>query len=328
MDSVMTPEPDPASIRERPAPRSRPHRRRTPLSARSGSRREAARRGSMRQALAGKSIALLFEKPSLRTRLTFELAIKQLGGDSVFSEGPIGVREPLKDVARNLDRWVNGIVARVFAQSDRGGSGAVVGGAGDQRAERPVSSLPGAGRCADLRSASASCDGLKLAFVGDGNNVAHSLMLTGAAAGHGFRARHARRATSRIRRSSAQAEGLAAVSGASLAHHARSGGSRRRRARGLHRCVGQHGPGAGSRQAHARPSAHYQVNDELFALARPGCRLHALPARQARRRSDRCDHGAPALGGVRSGRKPAARAKGAAADACSPSRDRENAVLP
>ena len=63
-------------------------------------------------ALAGKSIALLFEKPSLRTRLTFELAIKQLGGDSVFVEGPIGGREPLKDVARNLDRWINGIVAR------------------------------------------------------------------------------------------------------------------------------------------------------------------------------------------------------------------------
>src|SRR5437764_15106508 len=68
------------------------------------------------QSLAGKSLALLFEKPSLRTRLTFELAIAQLGGTSVAVDGPIGVREPLKDVARNLDRWVNGIVARVFAQ--------------------------------------------------------------------------------------------------------------------------------------------------------------------------------------------------------------------
>src|SRR6266700_8155563 len=50
-------------------------------------------------ALSGKSIALLFEKPSLRTRLTFELAIKQLGGAAVFVDGPIAVREPLKDVA-------------------------------------------------------------------------------------------------------------------------------------------------------------------------------------------------------------------------------------
>jgi len=69
------------------------------------------------RALDGKSIALLFEKPSLRTRLTFELAIKQLGGDALFVDGPIGVREPLKDVARNLDRWVDGIVARVFKQA-------------------------------------------------------------------------------------------------------------------------------------------------------------------------------------------------------------------
>src|SRR5581483_7992518 len=68
------------------------------------------------RALDGKAIALLFEKPSLRPRLTCELAIKQLGGESVFVEGPVGGREPLKDVARNLDRWVNGIVARVFAQ--------------------------------------------------------------------------------------------------------------------------------------------------------------------------------------------------------------------
>ena len=56
--------------------------------------------------LAGKSIALLFEKPSLRTRMTFELAIQQLGGFSILNDGPIGSREPLKDVARNLDRWV------------------------------------------------------------------------------------------------------------------------------------------------------------------------------------------------------------------------------
>ena len=66
------------------------------------------------KALAGRYLTLLFEKPSLRTRLTFELAIKQLGGDCVVSVGPIGDREPLKDVARNLDRWTNGIVARDF----------------------------------------------------------------------------------------------------------------------------------------------------------------------------------------------------------------------
>ena len=69
-----------------------------------------------RTALSGKSLALLFEKPSLRTRVTFELAIQQLGGFAILNEGRIGVREPLKDVARNLDRWVSGIVARTFHQ--------------------------------------------------------------------------------------------------------------------------------------------------------------------------------------------------------------------
>ena len=66
-------------------------------------------------ALAGRHVAMLFEKPSLRTRLTFELAIKQLGGDSVAHAGLIGEREPVKDVARNLDRWTQCIVARVFS---------------------------------------------------------------------------------------------------------------------------------------------------------------------------------------------------------------------
>src|SRR5215218_1887717 len=67
-------------------------------------------------ALSGRYLSLLFEKPSLRTRLTFELAIKQLGGDCVVDVGPIAGREPLKDVARNLERWTDCIVARTFLQ--------------------------------------------------------------------------------------------------------------------------------------------------------------------------------------------------------------------
>src|SRR5690242_6659849 len=57
------------------------------------------------QALNGRYLGLLFEKPSLRTRTTFELGIKQLGGDAVTSVGPVGEREPVKDVVRNLERW-------------------------------------------------------------------------------------------------------------------------------------------------------------------------------------------------------------------------------
>ena len=69
-----------------------------------------------RDALPGRYISIMFEKPSLRTRLTFELAIKQLGGDCVTNTGPISGREPLEDVARNLERWTQCIVTRTFEQ--------------------------------------------------------------------------------------------------------------------------------------------------------------------------------------------------------------------
>ncbi|HYI95527.1 MAG TPA: ornithine carbamoyltransferase [Bryobacteraceae bacterium] len=122
-------------------------------------------------------LTLLFEKPSLRTRLTFELAIKQLGGDSVTVIGPIGDREPLKDVARNLDRWTNGIVARVFEQQTIDDLASwsrvpVINALSDLY--HPCQAL------ADiftLRERFTNLKGLKLAFIGDGNNVAHSLML-------------------------------------------------------------------------------------------------------------------------------------------------------
>ncbi|MGC8795273.1 MAG: ornithine carbamoyltransferase, partial [Bryobacteraceae bacterium] len=130
------------------------------------------------RALEGRYLSLLFEKASLRTRLTFELAIKQLGGDAVFSHGPIAEREPLKDVARNLDRWTHAIVARVFSQQTieelaRWSSVPVINALSDLY--HPCQAL------ADvftLKERFGELRGLKLAFVGDGNNVAHSLMLT------------------------------------------------------------------------------------------------------------------------------------------------------
>src|SRR5271155_4279934 len=134
---------------------------------------------SYARSLTGRYLTLLFEKPSLRTRLTFELAIKQLGGDAVVSTGPIGDREPLKDVARNLDRWTNGIVARVFSHHTieelaRWSSVPVINALSDLyhpcQAFADVLTLKE--QFGDLR-------GLKLAYVGDGNNVAHSLLLTG-----------------------------------------------------------------------------------------------------------------------------------------------------
>jgi ornithine carbamoyltransferase len=134
----------------------------------------------------GKSIALLFEKPSLRTRLTFELAIQQMGGNSVTSEGLIGIREPLKDVARNLDRWVNAIVARTFSQATIDGLAKrsrvpVVNALSDLY--HPCQALAD---LQTLREHFGRLRGLKLAFVGDGNNVAHSLMLCAARTGMDF----------------------------------------------------------------------------------------------------------------------------------------------
>ena len=127
--------------------------------------------------LSGKYLSLLFEKPSLRTRVTFELAIKQLGGDAIVSTGTIGEREPLKDVARNLDRWTDCIVARVFKQETI-----------DQLAH--WSRVPVVNALSDiyhpcqaladmltLRQRFGNLQGLRVAFCGDGNNVAHSLML-------------------------------------------------------------------------------------------------------------------------------------------------------
>lgn len=141
---------------------------------------------SYNQALRGQYLTLLFEKPSLRTRLTFELAIKQLGGDCVVSTGPIGDREPLKDVARNLERWTQGIVARTFLQDtidDLAHWARVPVINALSNVFHPCQAL------ADMQTLQerlGTLKGRKLAFVGDGNNVAHSLMLCCARLGMHF----------------------------------------------------------------------------------------------------------------------------------------------
>ena len=172
--------------------------------------------GEFAQALAGKGVALLFEKPSLRTRLTFELAIRQLGGNSVFCEGPVGGREPLKDVARNLDRWVNGIVARVFAQETieelaQWASVPVINALSDLY--HPCQALADV---QTIRERFGNLKGLKLTFLGDGNNVAQSLMITAVRLGMDF-ALGCPEGYLPNPETVAEAEGLAAVSGASLA---------------------------------------------------------------------------------------------------------------
>jgi ornithine carbamoyltransferase len=236
-------------------------------------------------ALDGKSISLLFEKPSLRTRLTFELAIKQLGGDSLFVDGPIGVREPLKDVARNLDRWVNGIVARVFSHTTIAGlaewsSVPVINALSDLY--HPCQALAD---MQTIREHFGALRGLKLAFAGDGNNVAHSLMLTSLRLGMDF-AVGCPVGYSPNPDIVAQAEGLAVASGAKLliTHDPSEALD------GAHAVYTDVWASMGQEQEAAvrrREFRAYQVNDELFNQARPDAIfLHCLPAKRGEEVTD------------------------------------------
>jgi len=143
-----------------------------------------------RPLLAGKALALLFEKPSLRTRVSFDMAMHHLGGHCLYlspQEVGLGQREPVKDVARVLSRYVDGIAARTFAHETveelaRWAQVPVINALSD--GEHPCQAL------ADLLTVEEKLGGLAgvtLAFIGDGNNVARSLCLGAALTGMRFR---------------------------------------------------------------------------------------------------------------------------------------------
>ena len=143
--------------------------------------RGAAGKGQVsNRPLAGKSVALLFEKPSLRTKVSFQVAVEQLGGYSLYMGGDevgLGIREPVSDVARVLSGYVDCIVARVFRHEDlhelaRHASVPVINALSDW--EHPCQTM------ADLLTIhehKGGLEGLTLTYVGDGNNVARSLCL-------------------------------------------------------------------------------------------------------------------------------------------------------
>ena len=237
-----------------------------------------------RRDLESKSAALLFEKPSLRTRLTFELAVQQLGGSVVTVEGPIGQREPLQDVARNLGRWVDIIVARTFAQSTVDGLAhwsriPVVNALSDRY--HPCQAL------ADMQTLAehfGSFENRTLAFVGDGNNVAHSLMLCAARLGLNFRI-----ATPQGYEPDAeivaQARQFASASGSGifLSHDpAEAVTGANAIYTDVWASMGQESEAAQRRRIF-RP---YQVNDELFSLAPDALFMHCLPAKRGEEVTD------------------------------------------
>ncbi len=142
------------------------------------------------RALAGKQMVMFFEKPSLRTRLTFEAGMAGLGGTTMFvdqTQSRLDARESLSDIAHNLERWVDVIVLRTFAQETiegmaRYASVPVINALSDL--EHPCQAL------ADYLTLQERFGDLKkitLAYVGDGNNVAHSLLLTAACLGSSVR---------------------------------------------------------------------------------------------------------------------------------------------
>jgi ornithine carbamoyltransferase len=146
-------------------------------------RRKAGGHGT---ALVGRTLALIFEKPSLRTRVTFEVGIVQLGGRAVYLAGHeigLGTRESVPDVARNLSRWVDGIAARVYAHATvetlaRHATIPVINGLSDF--EHPCQAL------ADyftLWERGLDLGSIRLTWLGDGNNVCHSVLLLGALLG-------------------------------------------------------------------------------------------------------------------------------------------------
>ena len=128
--------------------------------------------------LTGRHVALLFDKPSLRTRSTFVIAVRELGGDVIEPPADVafGGRETIEDVARNLERWVFGVVVRTFAQErlERFAAAApglrVVNALTDE--EHPCQALAD---CSRSSRRWGSLRGRTIAFVGDGNNVAASL---------------------------------------------------------------------------------------------------------------------------------------------------------
>jgi len=249
------------------------------LAAQLKSDRALGRLAPTADALNGRHIALLFDKPSLRTRTTFEIAVRELGGHVVGLQPDValGTREPVADVARNLERWVDGVIIRTFSQDVLKDFAAaarrlhVVNALTDE--EHPCQAI------ADfltLQERFGQCRGRTIAYVGDGNNVATSLAHAASMLGvhvhiaspEAYQLPHTvvQQATSvarhgaRLRLFSDAADAVAGADAVytdtwtSMGHEDEA-------------------------ELRRRIFAPYQVNEDLMALAKPGALfMHCLPA--------------------------------------------------
>jgi ornithine carbamoyltransferase len=244
-------------------------------------RRKAGERGT---ALGGRTLALIFEKPSLRTRVTFEVGMFQLGGAAVYLTGQeigLGTRETVPDVARNLSRWVDVIAARVFAhrtvtELGRWATVPVINALSDL--EHPCQAVADFftlwERGLDLARA-------RLAWVGDGNNVCHSVLFMAALTG--------------TRVTVATPPGFEPAAGVVEACRALGGQvtltvDPRQAVEGADAVytdvwisMGQEAEREGRREAFQR----YQVSERLVGFARPGALvMHCLPAHRGEEITD------------------------------------------
>ena len=242
---------------------------------------KAGRRG---EPIGGRTIVLIFEKPSLRTRVTFEVGIVQLGGRAVYLSGGeigLGTRESVPDVARNLSRWVDGIAARVYSHDTveglaRHATVPVINGLSDY--EHPCQAL------ADfftLWERGIDVATMRLAWVGDGNNVVHSLILLGALLGTTTVV-----ATPPGYEPDARVQAAAAKLGGRLiiTHDPREAASG---ADVIYTDVWTSMGQEAEREHRLRLFAPYQVNEALVALARPAALvMHCLPAHRGEEITD------------------------------------------
>ncbi len=280
-----------------------------------------------RNSLDARQMVMFFEKASLRTRLTFEAAINTLGGNAIFvdqTQSPLGERESLPDMARNLERWMSLIVLRTYSHETITEMAAcakvpVINALSDL--EHPCQAL------ADFMTIEerfGSAEGIHFTYVGDGNNVCHSLMLAAAQLGA-----HCTVATPR---------GFAPK--LEIIHKAieiceQTGGSITllndpvKAVTGADAVYTDVCTSHGLRARSHPPRAHLQAlpGQRRADVARAAARhLHALPARAPQRRSHRRRARRPAVRRLRPGRKPPARAEGHPAHAAR--RRKANPQLP
>ena len=249
------------------------------LAAQGKADRSLGRHAPTANALGGRHVALLFDKPSLRTRSTFEIAIRELGGHLVALQADValGQREPVNDVARNLERWVDAVVIRTFSQQVLQAFATaaprlhVVNALTNE--EHPCQAIADV---LTLQERFGQLRGRTIAYVGDGNNVATSLAHAAAMLGvhlhvaspEAHQLPHAvvQQATA-IARFGARlrlfSEAADAVVGADAVYT------------DVWTSMGQEAEAEHRRQVFAP----FQVNDDLMGLAKPGALfMHCLPA--------------------------------------------------